>query len=53
MMEQTKRKLKMAVLALFGILLVALLLLVVKFRSHTPNMALSSLAAALQSNDQT
>ncbi len=48
----TKQKLKVALLILFSVPLVALLLLVVKFRTHTPNMALSSLAVGLQNNDQ-
>ncbi len=52
MKKQTKHRLKVALLAVFGTSLVVLLLLVVKFRSNTPTMALSSLAVALQSNDQ-
>lgn len=53
MTKQTKRTVKLALLILCGTPFVALLLLVVKFRSHTPNMALSSLAVALQNDDQT
>ena len=52
MKKPTKQKLKGALLAVFIASLAALLLLVAKFRSNTSTMALSSLAMALQSNDQ-
>lgn len=52
MKKQIKRRLKTVLLLVLFALFAALLLLIIKFRSNTPNMALSSLVAALQSCDQ-